>query len=231
MDSLFTPHTRSSTNPQVTQSSADMSDPPSPITNHGARLLQRTHRNLKRLNDLQDDASDTRTRSVHARHARNSQQRTPLPSLPSSRLHPRTPLPSLPSSRPQPQTPLPTLPPSRPLTQVPLPSPQPSQVESEMRTCPQCNKSIFKNERTLLQHINDVHIGTHCFWPGCSVTTESEHDLNKHLKTHNDAIGEGVPGGKMRCNWPSCGKDCTRAETVARHLRRHTSKARKDSEQ
>ncbi|KAI1211422.1 uncharacterized protein F4807DRAFT_466689 [Annulohypoxylon truncatum] len=86
--------------------------------------------------------------------------------------------------------------------------------------CPQCNK-VFKTKATYRQHSQSVHIGTKCYWPGCSLTFSSERELNKHLKEHNTLASNGDPQNMLTCNFPGCGKVCTMAEIVARHLRRH----------
>ncbi|KAI1416697.1 hypothetical protein F5Y13DRAFT_205534 [Hypoxylon sp. FL1857] len=103
---------------------------------------------------------------------------------------------------------------------------QPAQPQDDDFTCPVCNKS-FKNKGAIRQHTLQVHIGTKCYWPGCSVTTESEPELNAHLKEHND---DPSPDGRYKCTWPGCDKTYAFADSLTRHARQHNSEAREAAE-
>ncbi|KAI6081378.1 hypothetical protein F4821DRAFT_274975 [Hypoxylon rubiginosum] len=98
-------------------------------------------------------------------------------------------------------------------------------TKSPRYRCPKCNLGL-KTIRTLKQHVGDVHIGTECFWPGCTTSVSTEVELNKHLKWHNDAAAVGIENGQLTCNWPGCGNPYKNADSVARHLRKHTTTAR-----
>ncbi|KAI1771242.1 hypothetical protein F4818DRAFT_454868 [Hypoxylon cercidicola] len=98
-----------------------------------------------------------------------------------------------------------------------------TQASQQPFICPTCNKH-FKSIRTLRQHLGEVHIGTKCYWPGCTANVPTEKELNKHLKAHNSASAEGL-NGTTACNWPGCGNPMKVPE-VAKHLRRHTVKAK-----
>ncbi|OTB03704.1 hypothetical protein M426DRAFT_12416 [Hypoxylon sp. CI-4A] len=98
-------------------------------------------------------------------------------------------------------------------------------------SCPDCGKE-FRTQRTLNQHVNQVHIGTECFWPGCGQTVGSEALMNDHLKEHNQAraAADGQPGDRVTCRWPNCNKVYSLPEQVARHLRQHNIKTREEQQ-
>ncbi|KAI1416698.1 hypothetical protein F5Y13DRAFT_186316 [Hypoxylon sp. FL1857] len=98
---------------------------------------------------------------------------------------------------------------------------QPTQSSNQNLTCPQCNKS-FKTVATFRQHASQIHIGTTCFWPGCSKAFNTEDDLIIHLQFHNDA----APNANDTCNWPGCGRTFLWRQRVVRHLRQHNIEAR-----
>ncbi|KAI1456991.1 hypothetical protein F4805DRAFT_458161 [Annulohypoxylon moriforme] len=86
-------------------------------------------------------------------------------------------------------------------------------------TCHECGKH-FKTKMTFQQHDREVHIGTRCYWPGCTFTTTTEALLNRHLHTHQG-------DEHVRCKWPGCKSAFKMKESLLRHLRRHNISARR----
>ncbi|KAI1387304.1 uncharacterized protein F4822DRAFT_430059 [Hypoxylon trugodes] len=101
-----------------------------------------------------------------------------------------------------------------------------TQAATEQHVCPQCNKH-FKTRATLLQHEGEAHIGTVCFWVGCTATTTTEEELNLHIREHNRVQALNVANGHLICHWHDCNHDFPTVEGVRRHLRRHQVKALK----
>ncbi|KAI1384391.1 uncharacterized protein F4822DRAFT_432937 [Hypoxylon trugodes] len=100
------------------------------------------------------------------------------------------------------------------------PSHQPYQADP----CPDCGKANFKTPKTRQRHMEEVHVGTRCHWPGCNVVTPTEGDMNRHLKVHNM---EETIGDEIRCNWVGCNNPRRKTtESVYRHLRKHQVEAR-----
>ncbi|KAI0095743.1 hypothetical protein F4776DRAFT_658718 [Hypoxylon sp. NC0597] len=91
--------------------------------------------------------------------------------------------------------------------------------------CPTCRMG-FKTDQTLATHTREVHIGTRCFWPGCSIKCRNEGLLNRHLQRHN----ADLPDGYRTCNWPGCKRGYRSSQSLNRHLRKHQISARRASE-
>ncbi|KAI1407879.1 hypothetical protein F5Y13DRAFT_205553 [Hypoxylon sp. FL1857] len=111
---------------------------------------------------------------------------------------------------------------------TPAPLPVTDNVQDDNSTkkkveCDECRK-FYASAKCLKEHVQYIHIGKTCHWPGCDHEAASEGALCEHLSRDHTKPTRRMDGDKTyyTCPWHSCDKTEFRSESSAtRCVRKH----------
>ncbi|KAI0839378.1 hypothetical protein F5Y06DRAFT_303108 [Hypoxylon sp. FL0890] len=101
-------------------------------------------------------------------------------------------------------------------------------------SCSQCAYTSHR-QKLLNEHTRFNHIGTRCYWPGCSFVAADERGVKDHLhQAHPKPLretseSESGPTVTYRCPWPECNRPFVGEPGASRHVRFHNYKAMKEA--